>query len=73
MSSLAITSLVDVLDMVRLGTAKTRQELEQKGNLGRATVTDRLTKLTELGLIDESVSGQAIRGRAPKLVRFSKD
>ena len=72
-SSLAITSLVDVLEMVRLGTAKTRQELEQKGNLGRATVADRLNKLSELGLIDESVSGQAIRGRAPKLVRFSQD
>ena len=72
-SSLAINSLVDVLEMVRLGTAKTRQELEQKGNLGRATIADRLNKLSELGLIDESVSGQANRGRAPKLVRFTKD
>ena len=61
MSSLAITSLVDVLDMVRLGTAKTRQELEQKGNLGRATVTDRLAseaseKLDDDCRIDNSIS-----------------
>lgn len=63
-------SLMTILNLVRLGTATTRQELERTCELGRAVVADRLSTLTDLDLVDESKSGVATGGRAPKLVSF---
>ncbi|KAA9010702.1 ROK family protein [Histidinibacterium aquaticum] len=70
-SESAATSLADILNIVRTGRAETRQELESASNFGRSIVADRLSVLGELGLVDESASGVATGGRAPKLVRFS--
>lgn len=72
-SETATASLVDVLNLVRLGVATTRQELEQTSDYGRAIIADRLSTLTNLGLIDESETGIAKGGRAPRLVQFTKD
>jgi predicted NBD/HSP70 family sugar kinase len=66
-------SLSAILNLVRLGLANTRQEIEKQLNLGRAVVADRLTTLGRLGLIDESELGPATGGRAPRLVRFRAD
>lgn len=63
-------SLGAVLNLVRTGTATTRQELEHQSELGRAVVTDRLATLLRLGLIEEGELGPAIGGRAPRHVRF---
>ena len=69
----AVASLVDVLNLVRLGRATTRQELERVGEYGRAIVADRLATLKDLGLVDESATGAATGGRAPRLVQIIKD
>lgn len=69
----AVASLVDVLNLVRLGRATTRQELERVGEYGRAIVADRLATLKDLGLVDESATGVATGGRAPRLVQIIKD
>ena len=63
-------SLADILNLVRTGRATTRQEIERTSQFSRAVVADRLGTLTELGLVDESESGIATGGRAPRLVRF---
>ena len=69
----AVASLVDVLNLVRLGRATTRLELERVGEYGRAIVADRLATLKDLGLVDESATGVATGGRAPRLVQIIKD
>ena len=60
-------SLSAILNLVRLGLANTRQEIERQLSLGRAVVADRLATLNKLGLIDESELGPATGGRAPRL------
>ena len=67
----AAPSLVDLLNLIRATDPTTRQELERKSELGRAVVSDRLTMLADLGLIDESELGTATGGRAPRLVRLA--
>ena len=67
----AAPSLVELLNLVRSGAANTRQELERQSELGRAVVSDRLTMLAGVGLVDESELGTATGGRAPRLVRFA--
>lgn len=69
----AAPSLTKILNLVRCGQATTRQELERASELGRAIVSDRLTTLTALDLVDESELGVATGGRAPRLVRFNAD
>lgn len=69
----ATSSLVEVLNLVRLGHATTRQELERVGEYGRAIIADRLLTLKDLGLVDESETGVATGGRAPRLVRLMQD
>ncbi len=63
-------SLATLLNLVRTGAAKTRQELERQSELGRAGVTDRLSMLVELGLLREGELGVANGGRAPRFVEF---
>lgn len=69
----AAPSLSKILNLVRCGEATTRQEIERASELGRAIVTDRLTTLAALDLVDESELGVATGGRAPRLVRFNAD
>ena len=66
----AAPSLADILNLVRNERAMTRQEIERTSEFSRAIVADRLGTLTDLGLVDESESGIATGGRAPRLVRF---
>lgn len=66
-------SLITILNLVRRAAADTRQEIERTSELGRAVVADRLATLSELGLVDETKSGVATGGRAPKLVSFQRN
>jgi len=72
-SDAAAQSLAAILNLVRTGTANTRQELERESELGRAIVADRLATLSELRLVDESALAEATGGRAPRLVQFNPD
>ena len=69
----AQASLALLLNLVRTGTATTRQELERRSELGRAVVADRLATMIELGLLKEGELGQATGGRAPRQMRFRQD
>ncbi|MCB8881324.1 ROK family protein [Acidisoma cellulosilytica] len=66
-------SLVAVMELIRSGRADTRLEIERLSGLGRAVVTDRLTALIDLGLVEEGELGPAIGGRAPRRVKFRAD
>lgn len=66
-------SLITILNLVRKGAANTRQEIERTCELGRAIVADRLATLADVDLVDESKSGVATGGRAPKLVSFNRN
>lgn len=69
----AQASLALLLNLVRTGTATTRQELERRSELGRAVVADRLATMIELGLLKEGDLGQATGGRAPRQMQFRQD
>lgn len=69
----AQASLALLLNLVRTGTATTRQELERSSELGRAVVADRLATMIDLGLLKEGELGQATGGRAPRQMRFRED
>jgi predicted NBD/HSP70 family sugar kinase len=69
----AQASLALLLNLVRTGTATTRQELERRSELGRAVVADRLATMMDLGLLKEGELGQATGGRAPRQVQFRQD
>jgi predicted NBD/HSP70 family sugar kinase len=69
----AQASLALLLNLVRTGTATTRQELERHSELGRAVVSDRLATMIELGLLKEGELGQATGGRAPRQMQFRQD
>lgn len=69
----AQASLALLLNLVRTGTATTRQELERRSELGRAVVADRLATMIDLGLLKEGELGQATGGRAPRQMQFRQD
>lgn len=69
----AQASLALLLNLIRAGTATTRQELERHSELGRAVVSDRLATMIELGLLKEGELGQATGGRAPRQMQFRED
>jgi predicted NBD/HSP70 family sugar kinase len=64
-------SLSLLLNLVRSGSATTRQDLERQSELGRAVVTDRLATLISLGLLREGALGKAVGGRAPRQIEFA--
>lgn len=65
-----LDTLITVLDLVRSGSATTRQEIETQARLGRAVVMDRLSTLTAMGLVAEGELGPSTGGRAPRQVRL---
>ncbi|GHA39285.1 sugar kinase [Devosia pacifica] len=69
----AQASLALMLNLVRLGTATTRQQLERASEHGRAVVADRLATLMEMGLVEEGDLGPATGGRAPRQIQFRSE
>ncbi len=67
-----IRSVSTILNLIRCGTADTRQAIERESELGRAIVADRLLVLSDMNLIQENQRGVASGGRAPRLVQFNQ-
>ncbi|WP_051116586.1 ROK family protein [Amycolatopsis nigrescens] len=65
-----VDSLATVLDLVRTGAARTRPEIGRLAGLGRTVVTQRVTQLTDCGLLEEGPLGPSSGGRAPRELRF---
>jgi predicted NBD/HSP70 family sugar kinase len=68
-----LDTLITVLDLVRSGTATTRQEIETQARLGRAVVMDRLSTLTAMGLVADGELGPSTGGRAPRQVLLREE
>jgi len=62
-----------VLDLVRTGTAQTRQELVRVSGLGRAVVVDRVDRLIAHGLLTEPGLGPSTGGRPSRRIAFRSD
>jgi glucokinase-like ROK family protein len=69
----ALDALVTVLDLVRLGKARTRPELGQRGGLGRMVVTQRVAQLLSSGLLTEGTYAPSTGGRPARELRFRAD
>jgi predicted NBD/HSP70 family sugar kinase len=65
-----LASTVDVLDLIRSGTARTRPELVRLSGLGRNVVVQRVRQLMAAGLVEEGELGRSTGGRAPRELRF---
>ncbi|MDO5066910.1 MAG: ROK family protein [Propionibacteriaceae bacterium] len=63
-------TLTDVLNLVRLGSARTRPELSRQSGLARNVVADRVDQLIQAGLLAEGELGASTGGRAPRELRF---
>lgn len=66
-------TLVAVLEAVRGGGARTRPEIARVTGLGRNVVTQRVSQLSQSGLLAEGPLGPSTGGRAPRLLRFLAD
>lgn len=65
-------TLLQVLNLVRSGSAVTRPELVRSSELGRAVVTQRLEQLIALDLVTEGDVLAVPRGRSPRGLQFNK-
>ena len=66
----AIDALVEVLDLVRFGTASTRPELIRHSGLGRTVVVQRVAQLIDSGLLSEGKHAPSTGGRPARALRF---
>jgi glucokinase-like ROK family protein len=68
-----VDKLVTVVDLIRYGHARTRPELSRLGNLSRASVTQQLSSLADIGLVSEGEFAPSTGGRAARSLVFSAD
>ncbi|MBA2721017.1 MAG: ROK family protein [Chloroflexi bacterium] len=69
----ALDALVLVLDEIRLGRSRSRNELVERTGLGRAIVAQRVGELLERGLVVEGDPGPSTGGRPPRRLTFRAD
>lgn len=68
-----VTSLLRVVNLVRLGDAATRPEIGRLTGLGRGVVTQRVDQAIEMGYLEDGEFGPSSGGRAPRTLRFRAD
>ena len=68
-----LDGLVTVVNLVRLGSARTRTELAQASGLGRNIIADRVERLLDSGLLAEGAPGASTGGRAARRLSFGAD
>lgn len=68
-----LDGLVQVLQLIRSGAARTRGEVGDRAGLGRTAVIQRITPLLESGLIREGLLGASTGGRSPRQLEFCAD
>ncbi|CAB4964691.1 MAG: ROK family protein [Actinobacteria bacterium] len=65
-------TLLQILDLVRTGSAVTRPDLVRTSELGRAVIAQRLEQLIALDLVVEGDVLAVPRGRSPRGLQFNK-
>lgn len=68
-----MTSLLRIVNMVRIGDAATRPEIGRVTGLGRGVVTQRVDVAIEMGYLVDGEFGPSSGGRAPRTLRFRGD
>jgi glucokinase-like ROK family protein len=68
-----LDTLVQVFELIRRGAARTRPALGVQSGLGRSIVTQRVSHLMQLGLVEEGRLGPSTGGRAPRELRVVSD
>ena len=66
-----LTSLVAVLDAVRLDAASSRPEIMRRTGLGRGVVVQRVDELIARGIFIEAGLEASSGGRAPRTIRLN--
>lgn len=65
-----VTSLLRIVNLVRMGEATTRPEIGRLTGLGRGVVTQRVDRAIEMGYLEDGEFGPSSGGRAPRTLRF---
>ncbi|MFF0267021.1 ROK family protein [Kribbella sp. NPDC004536] len=65
-----VTSLLRIVNLVRLGEATTRPELVRATSLGRGVVAQRVDQAMEMGYLEDGEFAHPTGGRAPRTLRF---
>ncbi len=65
-----VTSLLRIVNMVRLGEAVTRPEIGRVTGLGRGVVAQRIDRAVEMGFLEDAEYAPSSGGRAPRTLRF---
>ncbi|MBS3178747.1 MULTISPECIES: ROK family protein [unclassified Pseudoclavibacter] len=65
-----VTSLLRVVNLVRMGEAQTRPQIGTVTGLGRGVVTQRVEQAISMGFLEEGDVGPSSGGRAPRTLRF---
>ncbi|PPG01973.1 ROK family protein [Pseudoclavibacter sp. RFBI5] len=65
-----VTSLLRVVNLVRMGEALTRPQIGTVTGLGRGVVTQRVEQAISMGYLEEGDVGPSSGGRAPRTLRF---
>ncbi len=68
-----VTSLLRIVNMVRLGEATTRPEIGRVTGLGRGVVSQRIDLAVEMGFLEDADLGPSSGGRAPRTLRFRSE
>lgn len=68
-----LDGVMSVLDVVRSDLARTKPEIARHTGLGRNAVTQRVSELMAIGLLEEQGFAQSNGGRNPRAVRFRRD
>jgi predicted NBD/HSP70 family sugar kinase len=68
-----VTSLLRIVNMVRLGEAITRPEIGRVTGLGRGVVSQRIDLAMEMGFIEDAMFGPSSGGRVPRTLRFRSE
>lgn len=65
-----LTSLLRIVNLVRLCEAETRPQISAVTGLGRGVVTQRVEQAIAMGYLEEGEVGPSSGGRAPRTLRF---
>ncbi|WP_432543767.1 ROK family protein [Kineococcus sp. SYSU DK002] len=68
-----VTSLLRIVNMVRLGEATTRPEIGRVTGLGRGVVSQRVEHAIERGFLEDAEFAPSSGGRAPRTLRFRSE
>lgn len=68
-----VTTLLRIVNLVRVGEAVTRPEIGRVTGLGRGVVTQRVEQAIERGYLQDGEVGVSAGGRAPRTLRFRSD